>query len=97
MFAAEQRIVELESLLLRLEDEKATHVSRVTSLQERINDLDIEVKGQESKLQHRNQQVTELQQELNEKISQVTSLEREVSVRQLYRRVLYIHHHNKLM
>ena len=90
MFAAEQRIVELESLLLRLEDEKATHVSRVTNLQERINDLDIEVKGQESKLQHRNQQVTELQQELNEKINQVTSLEREVQA-------LYIHHQNNFM
>ena len=82
--------MELESLLLRLEDEKATHVSRVTNLQERINDLDIEVKGQESKLQHRNQQVTELQQELNEKISQVTSLEREVQA-------LCIHHWNNFI
>ena len=71
---------ELEALLLRQEEDRSKHLAEVHTLQEKINDLDIEVKGHESKLKHRSEQVCDLQRELSEKVNQVAALEREVKV-----------------
>ena len=77
---ADNRIEELEALLLRQEEDRSKHLAEVHDLQEKINDLDIEVKGHESKLKHRNDQVADLQRELNEKVNQVVVLERDVRI-----------------
>ena len=77
----DERIEELEALLLRTEEEKSGYVTRLTQMQDRCNDLDIQLKSYESKLTHRASQVSDLQRDLHSNMNHVAQLEREVRKR----------------
>ena len=77
----DERIEELEALLLRTEEEKSGYVTRLTQMQDRCNDLDIQLKSYESKLTHRASQVGDLQRDLHSNMNHVAQLEREVRKR----------------
>ena len=77
---ADLRIEELETLLLRLEEERATTLKKLANQEEQLSDLKISTDSLDTKLTHRNNQVVELQKELDERMQEVSRIEREVGV-----------------
>lgn len=70
---------ELEQIITRLEDEAARHSAQNIQLEERLADKMAQNASLESKLGQRNLKIVDLQKELEDKITDVNSLQRDVS------------------
>ena len=69
---------ELEQIITRLEDEVSRYSTQTIQIEERLADKMAQIASLESKLGQRNLKVVDLQNELEEKISENSTLQREV-------------------
>lgn len=74
------RVQELEMLVSQYEADKSRLVGEITELKREIGDREAQNSSFETRITQRNSQLIELQEQINHKCSEISNLEREVSL-----------------